>query len=430
MARKICQKCKRTMDDINFYTYKNKEKFQMCKSCITMHVDNFNPETYLWILQKADVPYIPEEWQILCDKAYAKDPAKMNGMSVIGKYLSKMKLKQWNKYGWADSERLQKERQEFNKVREEEERAEFEQIKSNFEEGLISEAQYRTLVQTKFQKEVDEADPTIVRDKPKIMYPVKPNSANAEVNPILATSPIVVSRGDAIGEDNYFNENDFLSEDDLPDLSQELTLEDKQFLAMKWGRTYKASEWVELEKTYNEMMDSFDIQDADSKNTLIFICKTYLKMNQAIDCGDVEGYQKLSRVYDTLRKSAKFTAAQNKEEKHQFIDSVGQLVAYCEKYGGKIPRYEIKTPYDIIDKIIDDLKLYTRSLIYEDTALSRQIEDYIKQARAVLANKKDRQVAKQQGLDHPELTDQDLVDFKDFIQKEKEQTQKTIQESE
>jgi hypothetical protein len=86
-------------------------------------------------------------------------------------------------------------------------------------------------------------------------------------------------------------------------------------------------------------MNSFDIQDADSKNTLIFICKTYLKMNQAIDCGDVEGYQKLSRVYDALRKSAKFTAAQNKEEKADFIDSVGELVAYCEKNGGKIPRY-------------------------------------------------------------------------------------------
>ena len=120
-------------------------------------------------------------------------------------------------------------------------------------------------------------------------------------------------------------------------------------------------------------MNSFDIQDADSKNTLIFICKTYLKMNQAIDIGDVEGYQKLSRVYDQLRKSAKFTAAQNKEEKADFIDSVGELVAYCEKNGGQIPRYEIKTPYDIVDKIINDLKEYNRSLIYEDTALARQI---------------------------------------------------------
>ena len=37
----------------------------------------------------------------------------MNGMSVFGKYLSKMKLKQWvnpetgKYYGWADTEKLQ-----------------------------------------------------------------------------------------------------------------------------------------------------------------------------------------------------------------------------------------------------------------------------------------------------------------------------------
>lgn len=142
--------------------------------------------------------------------------------------------------------------------------------------------------------------------------------------------------------------------------------------------------------------------------------------------GDVEGYQKLSRVYDALRKSAKFTAAQNKEEKSQFVDSVGQLVAYCQKNGGQIPRYQIDTPYDIIDKIIDDLKQYNRELVYGDTALARQIEDYIKEAKAAAAKKRDREQAKEKGLDAPQLSDQDIMDFKDFINKEKEDTQKQI----
>jgi hypothetical protein len=30
-----------------------------------MHVDNFKPDTYLWILQECDVPYVPEEWNKL-----------------------------------------------------------------------------------------------------------------------------------------------------------------------------------------------------------------------------------------------------------------------------------------------------------------------------------------------------------------------------
>ena len=379
------------MEDTNFYTYRNGEKTEQCKSCLTLHVDNFDESTYLWILQKMDVPYIPEEWNILRDKAYAKNPQKMNGMSVIGKYLSKMKLKQFKDYTWADSERLQEEKKKELAIKAEQNKVLEEQVRKQFENGQISQAQYRTLVSTEFQKTHEYAVPG-----PQTMDP--------------------------IGPDNMFNQKNFISEDELPDLTSDLTLEDKQYLAMKWGRTYKMSDWIELEKKYNQMMNSFDIQDADSKNSLIFICKTYLKMNQAIDVGDVEGYQKLSRVYDALRKSAKFTAAQNKEEKADFIDSVGQLVAYCEKNGGQIPRYEINTPRDIIDKIIIDLKEYNKSLIYGDTALARQIEDYIKEARAAAAKKRDKAQAKEKGLDAPEISDQDIIDFKDFVSKQKEET--------
>ena len=396
MAKKICEKCKREMQDINFYSYKNGEKFQLCKPCLTMHVDNFKQQTYLWILEKADVPYIPEEWNILRDRAYAKNPQKMNGMSVVGKYLSKMKLKQWKNYCWADSEKLQEKRRLQDAQRAQVDQAQADRVREQFENGEISQAQYRTLVNTQYQKKHQYAIPF----------------------------------ADPVGENNMYNEKDFLSQDQLPDLSDQLTLEEKQQMALKWGRTYKVSEWVQLQKKYTQMMNSFDIQDADSKNTLIFICKTYLKMNQAIDCGDVEGYQKLSRVYDALRKSAKFTAAQNKQEKADFIDSVGQLVAYCEKNGGQIPRYEIKTPYDIVDKIINDLKDYNKSLIYEDTALARQIQDYIKQARAAAAAKKDRAQAKEKGLDAPELTDQDILDFKNFVNKEKEITLKMTEQGE
>ena len=104
-----CQKCRKMLKEINFYTYKDGRKTEMCKGCLTMHIDNFNPETFVWLLEKMDVPYVPGEWNTLRDKAYEKDPVKMNGMSVFGKYLSKMKLKQWKEYGWADTERLSAE---------------------------------------------------------------------------------------------------------------------------------------------------------------------------------------------------------------------------------------------------------------------------------------------------------------------------------
>ena len=50
-------------------------------------------------------------------------------------------------------------------------------------------------------------------------------------------------------------------------------------------------------------------------------------------------------------KSGKFTAAQNKAENGEFVDSIGELVAICEK-DGFIPRYYADGPQDKLDKVI------------------------------------------------------------------------------
>lgn len=385
-----CNKCGKSMDEINFYTYKNGKKTELCKKCLTMHINNFEPNTFLWALEKMDVPYVPEEWNILRDKAYAKDPYRMNGMSVFGKYLSKMRLKQWKDYSWADTEKIAQEKEEKTQKDLEQQKKFEESMKQQLEKGEISEAEYKTMVSTPTQ--------------------------NAEL--------AVKAPKNEIGTDNFYNENNFISEDELIDPAAELTQEDKIYLAMKWGRLYKPNEWVELEKKYEEMTSSFDIQDSDTTGTLILICKTYLKMNQAIDCGDMDGYQKLSRVYDSLRKSAKFTAAQNKEVKSDFVDCIGEMVAYCEKNGGQIPRMKIDAPNDIVDKVIMDLKEYTRSLIYDDKSLAQQIENYIKQRENADAMKKDREEAKEKGYNQIEIKDRDYQAYFENIAKEKEEDEK------
>lgn len=374
------------MDESNFYTYKDGRKTEMCKKCLTLHIDNFNPETYLWLLEKLDVPYIEEEWNVLRDKAFAKDPYKMNGMSVFGKYISKMKLKQWKDYSWADTERIKAEKEE----REAEVAASIArrdaELKALHESGEISEAEYKTLASTEMQNQ------ELLMQRP-------------------VTNPL--------GDDNPYNEDNFISEDELIDPAADLTQEDKIYLAMKWGRLYKPNEWVELERHYDEMIVSFGPQDADTTGTLILICKTYLKMNQALDCGDLDGYQKLSRVYDTMRKSSKFTAAQNKEQKADFIDSLGEMVAYCEKVGGEIPKYEITTDYDIVDKVIRDLKEYNRSLVYEDTALAHQVEDYLKKREIADEMKRDKELAKANNLPEVQVSDEDHVEHLQMIEDDK-----------
>ena len=344
MANKLCQKCGKMLDeDTQFYTYKNGEKTEMCKKCLTMHIDNWDPSTYLWLLEKMDVPYVPVEWDVLRDRAFAKNP-NLNGMSVFGKYLSKMKLKQWKNYGWADSDRLQALNEEKRSAQEAERAAFDAEIKEKFEAGEISEAEYKTMVSAQTQHE---------------------EYVNA---PIMQPNTTM---------DRYYDENTSIVNSQLDNSVAQLTNDDKIYLAMKWGALYKPQEWIELERSYEEMTNSFDIQDADTINTLILICKTNLKMNQALDCGDIEGFQKLSKVSESLRKSAKFTAAQNKEEKNDYVDCVGELVAMCEREG-YIPRFETDIPQDKVDLTLNDMKNYLYKLVTQDLGFGQQIEDALK----------------------------------------------------
>ncbi len=376
---KACQKCGKVMDEeAQFYLRKDGTRMDLCKKCLTMHIDNFNPETFLWILKEMDLPYIPEEWNVLRDRAFAKNP-NLNGMSVFGKYLSKMKLKQWKQYGWEDSEKLQALNAEKKKAVEAEREKYEEHLKEQLESGEITESQYKTLVSTSTQNQEQ-----------------------------LYAQPIVTDATD----NPYGDGSDFIPEDDLVDLGEELTEDDKMYLAMKWGRLYKPAEWVELEKTYKEMTESFDIQDADTINTLILICKTNLKMNQYLDSGDIEGFQKISKVSESLRKTAKFTAAQNKDDKDEYVDSVGELIAMCER-DGFIPRYTTDIPQDKVDATLKDMNDYVKKLVTQDLGFGQQIEDALKKIQI----QKEMEESFDQDV---ELDDNDFEEYHNAIEEQKQ----------
>lgn len=381
-----CEKCNRTMGAEQFYSsnnlekYPNDGKFPICKKCMTMHVDNWDPSTYMWILKEADVPYIPDEWNKLM-ATYAKDRSKMTGMTIIGRYLSKMKLKQWKQYRWENTEFLQ-----------ELEKSKREQIMK--QQGYDAEAIALANQRASFDVPQDLPIPDLTASEPS--------------NPFLAT-----------GKEDYFAEQSGASEDEEIDLTDE----DRIYLRLKWGKTYKPEEWVRLEQLYNDMMNSYDVQGAGHEDNLKLLCKTSLKANQLIDLGDVEGFQKMSKVYDQLMKSGKFSAAQNKAESGEYVDSVGELVAMCEK-DGFIPRYYVGEPNDKVDQTIIDMKRYTRTLITEETNLGNLIEEAIKN------NQKEDEAEKHSEEDvdtgllddveelEKQLQDKDFEDYNDFLDNE------------
>lgn len=382
-----CEKCNKTMLADQFYGTNNLEKYpdgklRQCKKCMSMHVDNFNPDTYLWILQECDVPYIPEEWNKLL-ASYGKDRSKLTGLSILGRYLSKMKLKQFRDYRWEHTEHLQ---EVANKKMEE------TMKRQGYDAVEIHQAISQATVPI----------PQVV-EQPKF----------EDNNPFLAT-----------GNEDYFAEmNGGSAADDFVD---DLTEEDKTYLRLKWGKTYKPEEWVRLEQLYEEMMASYDIQGAGHIDTLKLVCKTSLKANQLIDIGDIEGFQKMSKVYDSLMKSGKFTAQQNKAETGDFVDSIGELIELCEKQG-YIERYYIESPKDRVDLTIADMQRYTKTLVEEETNLSIMVEkalrDIEKEDEANAENTEDMIIDDiDLSLEDLERTlrDQDYVDFQEFLDEEAE----------
>ena len=197
-------------------------------------------------------------------------------------------------------------------------------------------------------------------------------------------------------------------------------------LRLKWGK-YTPEEWVRLEQLYQEMCESYDIQGAGHEDILKLVCKTSLKANQLIDMGDVDGAQKMLRMYDSLMKSGKFTAAQNKANEDGVLNSISELVMICEKEGF-IERYYTDGPKDRVDETIRDMKDYTRSLVVEEMNLGNLIENAVKEMAAQEAKEEDEDVDEDLSLEEIEaLKDSDYLEFSDFIDAEHEEDEEFLE---
>jgi hypothetical protein len=230
------------MEENQFYRSRRIDRYppegvmNTCKKCLTMFVDNWDPETFKPILEDVDVPYIEEEWNKLLEK-YSHDPKKLTGATILGRYLAKMKLKQYSNRTWDDSE------------------------------AIAEELKQKKLMAMKAQ---GFSETEITKQLNTDRTPVKPKElaeAQSEVGP------------------PQFSDSSSIDDE----FSDQLTEEDKTMLSLKWGKSYTCGEWVRMEQLYQDMMSSYDIQTAGHKDNLIMLCKTSLKANQLLDAGDIEG---------------------------------------------------------------------------------------------------------------------------------------------
>jgi hypothetical protein len=296
-------------------------------------------------------------------------------MTILGRYLSKMKLKQYGDYRWKDTEFLQ-------------------ELQNHKTEEAMKAQGYSA------------AEIAQVVNEQRIIIP-----EGGFTEPQYVPTPTI----SAPSADDYFMEQAGVEEIDLVG---DLTEEDRKYLLMKWGKSYKPEEWIRLEQFYQEMMQSYDVQGAGHEDTLKLVCKTSLKANQLLDIGDIDGAQKMIKMYDGLMKSGKFTAAQNKANEGEVLNSISELVLICEKEGF-IPRFYSEGPNDRVDETLLDLKNYTHSLVVDEMNLGNLIENAVKQMAQEEAKEEDEDIEEELSYEElNELKDEDFVDYQEFLEEE------------
>lgn len=383
---KVCSKCRKPMLlEQNFYTTSRTDEYEggyldECKKCFTMHINIREPGSFLPMLEVVDVPYIESEWDTLVDR-YGQNP-KTTSTAIFGRYIAKMKLRQYSDYRFSDTERFM----EDEKMRNLRDRANKLAEINKYRDALESGEAVESLEDLNLDLSVlDEKELEELLMKPEEMFEFDPGT----------------------------------------EAEAALTKEDKEYLIRKWGRTYTVPECVKLEKLYIEMMESYDIRTASHIDYLLKICRTSLKIDQALEVNDIDGFQKMSRIYDLLMTSAKFTAAQDKSSESDHTDSIGMIVSRIEKEKGFIPRYHSERQ-DVVDATIKDMNGFTRNLIMSELNLGSMIEVYMEKMQEQENREEDVLEDEDDDLifltekEEEMLKEEDFIEHQEMLEKERE----------
>ena len=405
-GKKVCSKCGRELKETEFFKMKTGNRCDLCKDCLTQYIDNRKPSTFLWILEMFDVPYIEKKWTTMANERYKKNPGKFGPKSVIGVYLRAMNMTQYADLTYADSDKIGGKDDNQGPIDEEYEA----NLKQKLESGEITQEQYNTLTKTNKRVLTDLGGGTSLVDENGYLTGLD------ELGPINA--PTSEPEEPQEQTPQYHVDPDYWV--------NQLDDSDIDYLMLKWGTMYNPEQWIKMETMYNKYSQDYEL-NVDREEVLKKMCKTSLKMDECLDAGDITAYKNLATVFDQLRKSGKFTEAQNKEDRQQVLSSIGELVALCEQEGGIIkalPQFDPdQYPEDKIDFTLKDLKSYTYSLVSNELGLGDLIESYIEK----LENAEKDAVDINEGLitsaeeaDAETLTDEEAEEWSNFIENEVE----------
>lgn len=143
--------------------------------------------------------------------------------------------------------------------------------------------------------------------------------------------------------------------------------------ATKWGPNYTFDEYVKLENLLISTLRANDITNPLQIDAIKKACTISVALDRAIMEGDAKAMKELASAYSGFVKTAQIDsviAAANSD----VITTVADLAEEIERCGGQYHYYD-GVERDIVDKSINDIKEYIRTLVMDCTGLGATLEN-------------------------------------------------------
>lgn len=427
----ICGKTKHLTRD--FWERKDGTRMDVCKECAGKSVDIKQPQTFLWVLKDIDIPFVEEIWVRMCKNAYKKDPYRFKPGAVLGRYISNVRnTRRFSNLTYKDTLKVNQDNINTRKMA---------QAISENSDANIQRLQQQVSDDVGFlsEKLKDDSIFGTLSDIPDELpqEPGEESLLNYDDEKDISQDSIPVSLEKIAEEEQKKREKEKQEFEkaekerqekekankqknipiigvDEQEIMNHLSAEEIQHLAMKWGESFRPSEWIKMEDMYLKYCGEYEM-NVDREETLKAMCKTNINMQRCLDSGDATNASRFSTMFDQLRKSGAFTEAQKKEDKEKYLDSVGELVTAVERAGGIIKNFdfEVEAPQDKVDLTLKDMQSYTYNLVKNEMGLGDLIETYIKKLEEDMALNKDSSL--EDGLitsreEEQELKDEEVAD--------------------
>lgn len=140
----------------------------------------------------------------------------------------------------------------------------------------------------------------------------------------------------------------------------------------KWGEGYSFPQLLQLENLLVSTLRAHDITNPLQIDAIKKACRISVELDKAIEAGDGKSIKELAAAYSSFTKTAQIDDI-IAESNGDVIATVADLADYIEKCGGQFHFYD-NVERDVVDRTINDLKEYIRTLVTESTGLTTTLE--------------------------------------------------------